>query len=195
MRKLFLFFALLFAFITVKNGFKPFLTAAIADTSTPPRYATCDLCGYCPPNPAPSSWGNCVKCLYGLDPGTSPNSRVTLKIDDNTNLPPAPTPGKQYTMLGCIGGLGGFEQSSEQASVVQVVLNIIFSIVGGIALLSFIYGAFIIMTSQNNPERLNYGKRVVYGAIIGAIFTIFSVFLINLLATGILKIPGFSLNP
>ncbi len=192
MRKLFLFFSLLSAFMIIRNGFKPFPTITLADTQTPaPRHAACDLCGYCPPNPAPSSWGDCVNCLYGLPKNTSPDAGVTLNIDDNTNLPPEPTPGKQYTMLGCIGGFGGFAQSGGQASVIQVVLNIIFSIVGGVALLSLIYGAFVIMTSQSNPERLNYGKRIVYGAIIGTIFTAFSVFLINFLATGILKIPGF----
>lgn len=172
-----------------------FANPAQAQTTTV-RYAACDLCGYCPPSPAPASWESCRKCLY---PQTSsdPTSRDTLKISDSiNNAPPTIFPGHQYTMFGCLGtNLGGFRQQGAAASVVQSILNIIFSIVGGIAFLSLIYGAFIIMTSQSNPERLNYGKRIVYGAIIGAVFTLLSVFLVNLIGGGILRIPGFGSSP
>lgn len=154
------------------------------------RYATCDLCGYCPSNPPPSNWQKCAECLY---PGvTNPESKQTLLIDPQTNIPPTPYPGRQYTMLGCIKtDLGSFEREGAAVSVVQILLQIVFSAVGGIAFLSLLYGTFIIMTSQDNPERLNYGKRIVYGAIIGVIFSLSSVFIINLLASGVLKIPGF----
>ncbi|MBI3366157.1 hypothetical protein HY041_00825 [Candidatus Roizmanbacteria bacterium] len=159
------------------------------------RFAACDLCGYCPPNPPPQKWLNCKRCLY---PGArdDPRSGDTLKIfDPTTNIPPTPVPGKQYTMLGCIGtNLGTFQKEGAVAGVVQTLLNIVFSIVGGVAFLSLIYGSFIIMTSQSNPERLNYGKRVVYGAIVGVIFSLSSVFLVNLIGSGILKIPGFGSN-
>ena len=75
--------------------------------------------------------------------------------------------------------------------MVQSLLNIVFAMAGGIAFLYLLYGSFIIATSQANPERLNYGKRVVYGAIAGVIFTLGSVFLVKFIASGILKIPGF----
>ncbi len=185
MRKLLLFFALL------STGYL-LLTANVFAQTSAPRYAACDSCGYCPPNPPPASWETCRQCIY---PGSSadPQTKDTLKItDSDANSLPTPYPGRQYTMLGCVGtNLGGFQKEGAAASVVQVILNIVFSLVGGIALLSLLYGAFIIMTSQNNPERLNFGKRIVYGAIIGAVFTISSVFIINLLASGVLKIPGF----
>lgn len=167
--------------------------SVFAQTPTPAgRFAVCDLCGYCQGNPPPSSWNKCAECLYGVING-DPTSNATLKIDPATNLPQKALPGKMYTQLGCIGtNLGGFQQQGAAAGVVQILLNVIFSIVGGLAFLSLIYGSFIILTSQADPERLNYGKRVVYGAIIGVIFTFSAVFLVNLLASGILKIPGFS---
>ncbi len=146
------------------------------------RYAACDLCGYCPPNPAPQSWSSCQKCLY---PGISsdPSARESLIIDPTTNLPIAGAFGKQYTFLGCLGGgVGGVSQS---------ILNIIFGMSGGIAFLYLLYGSFIIAISQANPEKLNYGRRVVLGAIIGLIFTIGSVFIVKFISSGILKIPGF----
>ncbi|MCX7881041.1 MAG: pilin [Patescibacteria group bacterium] len=162
------------------------------------RLATCDQCGYCLNNDPPSDWAKCAACLYEEIFPTLPDNSValgnqTLIIDDQTGLPPQPKPGRTYTMIGCIKtDLGSFQNEGAAASLVKKLLDIIFSIVGGIALLYFIYGSFLILTSQNEPEKLNYGKRVIYGAIIGLLFTVFSVFIINLLANGVLKIPGFS---
>ncbi len=154
------------------------------------RYAACDLCGYCPPNPAPQSWPSCQKCLYP-NISSDPSTMESLIIDPATNLPPPPTAGKQYTFLGCLGGGDGFTNEGAAGEVVQSLLNIIFSISGGIAFLYLLYGSFIIASSQSNPEKLNYGKRVVYGAIAGLIFTLGSVFIVKFVASGVLKIPGF----
>jgi len=154
-----------------------------------PRYAACDVCGYCPPIPAPQSWTACQKCVYpNINP--DPSVKESLIVDAETNLPIAPALGRQYTFLGCLkGGAEGFGEGA--GSVVQTLVNIIFSMVGGIAFLYLLYGSFVIATSQSNPEKLNYGKRVIYGAIIGLIFTLSSVFIVKLIASGILKIPGF----
>lgn len=154
------------------------------------RYAACDLCGFCPPNPAPKSWPACQKCLYpNVNP--DPNAMESLVVNTETNLPIAPALGRQYTFLGCLGSGGGFGQEGAAGGVVQSLLNIVFSITGGIAFLYLLYGAFIITTSQANPDRLNYGKKVVYGAIAGLIFTLGSVFIVKFIASGVLKIPGF----
>ncbi len=179
MKRLILFFLLIFSFFFY-NHF----------VFSRERYATCDLCGYCPPNPPPSNWQKCAQCLYPQV--TQAESKQTLLINPQTNLPPTPYPGRQYTMLGCIRtNLNSFQQEGAAASVVQILLNIVFSTVGGIAILFIIYGSFIIMTSQDSPERINYGKRLIYGAIVGLIFALSSVFLIRFLSTGVLKIPDF----
>jgi len=163
---------------------------AQSPTTAGPRYAACDLCGYCPPNPAPQSWKACQKCLYpNINP--DPAAMDSLKVDVDTNLPPAPVLGRQYTFLGCIKSGNGFSNEGAVGGVVQTLLNIIFSMSGGIAFLYLIYGSFIIATSQSSPDKLNYGRRVVYGAIAGLIFTLGSVFVVKFIASGILKIPGF----
>ena len=154
------------------------------------RYAACDLCGYCPPNPAPQSWPSCQKCLYP-NISSDPSTNESLIVDPVTNLAPTPAVGKQYTFLGCLGGPNSFSQAGSAGGVVQSLLNIVFSMSGGIAFLYLLYGSFVITTSQSNPEKLNYGKRVVYGAIAGLLFTLGSVFVVNFIASGILKIPGF----
>lgn len=181
MKRVLLFFLTftLFFFVSTKLVF--------ADTS---RYAACDLCGYCPPNAAPQSWVSCQKCLYP-DASSDPESLDTLKIEPTSNLPPTPFPGHQNTFLGCIGGSSAFTTEGSAGGVAQSLLNIVFSLAGGVAFLYLLYGSFIIATSQAEPERLNYGKRVVSGAIIGLVFTLSSVLVVNFIASGILKIPGF----
>jgi len=180
-KKIFVLVLFLLLFLTSFSGRQTFAQA---------RYAACDLCGYCPPNAAPQSWKACQKCLYpNINP--DPAAKESLKVDPETNLPASPAAGRQYTFLGCIKSAEGFSQDGAAGGVVQTLLNVVFSVAGGIAFLYLIYGAFIITTSQSNPERLNYGRRVVYGAITGLIFTLGSVFIVKFIASGILKIPGF----
>lgn len=165
---------------------------ALAISPTPAnRYAACDLCGYCPPDSPPSNWKSCKECLYPDITSDDPLSKNTLKIDPLTNVGPTIAVGRQYTMIGCIQTDLGFTKEGAASSVTQTLLNIIFGVVGGVAFLYLIYGSFIILTSQSNPERLNYGKRLVFGAIIGVIFTLASVFIVNFITSGILRIPGF----
>ena len=170
--------------------FITFIKIITTGVSAQTRYAACDLCGYCPPNLAPQSWPACQKCLYpNINP--DPTSMDSLKVDPETNLPTSPVLGRQYTFLGCIKSSEGFTEEGAAGGVVQSLLNIVFSMTGGIAFLYLLYGSFVITTSQEEPERLNYGKRVVYGAITGLIFTLGSVFVVKFIASGILKIPGF----
>jgi len=166
-------------------------TATPQAPSSGPRFTACDLCGYCPPNNAPSSWEKCRQCLYP-DASTDPASQDTLKVDADSNQAVTPYPGRQYTFLGCIStGAAGFSQEGGVSSVTQKLLNIVFSIAGAVAFLYLLYGAFVLATSQSDPERLNYGKRVVWGAIIGLIFCLTSVLIVNFIASQVLKIPGF----
>ncbi len=170
--------------------FITFIKIITTGVSAQTRYAACDLCGYCPPNPPPQSWPACQKCLYpNINP--DPTSMDSLKVDPETNLPTSPALGRQYTFLGCIKSSEGFTEEGAVGGVVQSLLNIIFSATGGIAFLYLLYGSYVIATSQEEPERLNYGRRVVYGAIAGLIFTLGSVFVVKFIASGILKIPGF----
>lgn len=155
------------------------------------RYAVCDLCGLCPTSAPPSNWESCRQCIYPMA-SSDPSAKETLTIDELTNNPPTPFPGNQYTIIGCIStNLGGFTKEGAAGGVSQILLNVIFSIVGGLAFLYLLYGSFVVLTSQQDPERLNQGKRIIFGSIVGLIFSLFAVFIINLLATQVLKIPGF----
>lgn len=162
-------------------------------TVTPgePRYVVCDQCGYCPPHPVPQSWSACQKCLYPEVP-SDPTLKTSLLVDPVSGIAPTVVPGKLYTFLGCLGN--GISSTTEEAqsSVVQTILNILFSTIGGIAFLFLLYGAFIVTTSQANPKRLNYGKRIIYGAIAGLLFSLLSVLIVKTIYSGVYKIPQMS---
>jgi hypothetical protein len=162
------------------------------------RFATCDQCGYCkdvnPTPPAenpPGNWESCRQCLY---PEASQDalSNSTLLIDPSTNAAPAPKAGHFYTQIGCLStNLEDFTQAGSAGSVVQQLLNVAFSIAGGIAFLYFIYGSFMIITSQADPEKLNHGRRLIVGSVIGIALVLGSVFLVNFIGSTILRLPGF----
>lgn len=157
------------------------------------RYAYCDLCGFCQNATAPSTWLNCKKCLYPQVTSDNPDDYETLLVDPSTNAPPAPALGRQYTIIGCINtDISSLTTTGSTPGFIQIILQIILTLTGGIALLYLIYGAYLILTSQANAERLDHGKRVVYSAIVGLVFSLSVVLIINLIASGILKIPGFA---
>lgn len=193
MKRLFLLFIFVSLLLTVCGKVK----AQAVDCVTE-RCATCDLCGYClganPAPPAqnpPADWEACRNCLYP-DITSPAEDNETLRIDQTNNNGPTPFPGSWYTMIGCVStNIGSFTGQGAAGGVVQTLLNLIFGIAGGIAFLYILYGAFIILTSSADIERLNYGRRVIFGAIIGIIFSLSAVFLVNLIGGGILKIPGF----
>ena len=62
---------------------------------------------------------------------------------------------------------------------------------GGIAFLFMLLGAFQMITSAGNPDSISAGKDRFTSAIIGLLFVIFSVLLLQIIGAGILKIPGF----
>lgn len=167
--------------------------------------ATCDLCGHCVPQIGPttfpSSWGACANCLYEVivpNPSVIPgNFDDTRKIQPGKLTPPTPYPKRQYTVFGCIksdSSATDFVQEGPARSLSEKILSTVFALSGGIAFLYFLFGAFLLMTSQSEPGKLAQGKRVIYGAIVGLIFSLSAVFIIKVLAAGILKLPGVT-NP
>ena len=177
------------------------------------RYTSCDQCGLCiTPSDIvvknsplgelgdiPGHWERCRNCLYPDVTTAVASDRATLLIPDTLdpdglpiNIPPTVHPGHYYTAVGCLStDLASFSEEGAAAGVVTPILNILFSLTGGIAFLYLMYGAFLILTSRGDVEQLSQGKRTVMGSIIGLVFVLTSVFLINLIANGVLKIPGF----
>jgi len=65
------------------------------------------------------------------------------------------------------------------------------SVVGSLAVLFLIYGAYVIMMSRGNPTELQKGKSYLFYALAGLFLAIFGYFLIEVAFIDILHIPGF----
>jgi hypothetical protein len=89
------------------------------------------------------------------------------------------------TALGCINVGSG-------TSLVETILKIATAIGGGLALALILYGVFIVTTSAGMPDKLKAGSEIITSAVIGLIFILLSVFLVNLIGINILGIPGLS---
>lgn len=87
------------------------------------------------------------------------------------------------TDLGCI--------PDDVPGFVSKFYGIGLGLIGGVALLFILYGGYLILTSQGNPEQLNRGKTNITYAVIGLLLAIFGYVFIEVIAKDILKIPGF----
>jgi len=85
------------------------------------------------------------------------------------------------TAIGCI-------PISDTNAFIGFILRWAIGVGGGIAFLLIVYSAFMIMTSQGNPERLKAGQELLTSAIAGLIMLIFSVFILNIIGVNILGI-------
>lgn len=75
--------------------------------------------------------------------------------------------------------------------LVNFLLKFILGISGGIAILLIIYGGYRLMTSQGNPEAIQGAKETITSAVVGLLFIIFSLVLLQIIGVDILRIPGF----
>lgn len=87
------------------------------------------------------------------------------------------------TAIGCI--------PTQPQQLVQGFVRVISFAAGGIALLLMIFGAIGVITSAGNPEKLKHSQEQFTSAIIGLLFIIFSVLLLQIIGVDILNIPGF----
>ncbi len=87
------------------------------------------------------------------------------------------------TALGQIStGVGGFSQD---------LFRIVLGISGGIAVILIIISGYKLMTSRGNPEQLQQAKEQLTAAIVGLLFIIFSLVILQSIGVNILQLPGF----
>ncbi len=88
-----------------------------------------------------------------------------------------------WTAVGCI--------KREPESILAELLSIGLTIGGGIALLMILSGGFILSTSAGDLKRVDQAKELITSAVIGLIFIIFSIAILQFIGFTVLKIPGF----
>jgi hypothetical protein len=87
------------------------------------------------------------------------------------------------TAIGCV--------DTTPVGLMKKLLTFSLGIAGGIAFLMILLGGLQIQTSAGNPERMNAGREIIEGAVIGLLLIIMSVFILRVIGVDILGIPGF----
>jgi Type IV secretion system pilin len=88
-----------------------------------------------------------------------------------------------WTAIGCI--------PTKPESVVQTFIKIGLTIGGGVALLMILVGGFMLSVSQGDPKKTQDAKERITSSIIGLIFIIFSITILQFIGVQIFRIPGF----
>lgn len=87
------------------------------------------------------------------------------------------------TAIGCV--------PTEPSMFIKGLLRVSAGAGGGIALLMMAVGAFQMISSAGNPDGVKKGGQQFQSAVIGLLFIIFSVLLMQVIGLDILAIPGF----
>jgi len=75
---------------------------------------------------------------------------------------------------------------------IERLFSIVLSLAGVGALGLLIYGGYNYMVSRGDPERIKGARETITSAIVGLLFIIFSLVILQVIAGDILKIPGFN---
>ena len=162
---------------------KNFCVAAVGGTctTTPGGAGTISqqpfqLCSQIPDKPEyTEKFFDCCECASG----TRPTAR-------DTGTCPALEQGYTsglWSAVGCI--------RTSQEGIVTHFIRTGLGIAGGIALLMILAASFMLTTSQGEPKRAGEARELLTSAVIGLLFIIFSVTILQFIGVTILKIPGF----
>jgi len=106
-------------------------------------------------------------------------------------------PEERSACLNCANGGGvwsgvGCVYTDVKDFIEKTIFRLGIGLAGGLALLCIVYAAFMMQSSQGNPEKLKKAQELITSCIMGLMLIIFSVFILRLMGVNILKIPGFS---
>ncbi len=132
---------------------------------------------------------NPVSSLQIIDPDGNRQSKLITVLAPT----PSPTPLPFLCQEGkeCQTAIGPIKVSP--AEFVKSIFGILLSLAGGVALVLIIISGYRLMTSQGNPEKIQQAREQLTSAIVGLLFIIFSVTILQVIGVDILHIPG--LNP
>jgi len=123
------------------------------------------------------------RCSYNSPPPSASPQAIQPKFCWIAVGPGGPaTPPIQgiETTIGCL--------PTDPQKLLEKFLPWFMGLAGGIAFFLMLAGAFTILTSAGNPEKVKVGQERLTSAIIGLLFIIFSVFLIRIIGLPIMEI-------
>lgn len=105
-------------------------------------------------------------------------------------LPPCAQWGTDGNCLRVSTGLG-IDVGTEPGELARSFFSVLLSISGGLALLLFIYAGYKIMAARGNPEKFQEAKDRFTSTILGLLFIILSLVILQVIGVDLLQIPGF----
>jgi hypothetical protein len=85
----------------------------------------------------------------------------------------------------------GIDFGTDAVGFVQSVFGLILGLSGGIALILIIVSGYRLILIRGNPEKMQGVKDSLTSAVVGLLFIIFSLVILEVVGVEILKIPGF----
>lgn len=80
---------------------------------------------------------------------------------------------------------------TDAAGFTKQILGLGIGVGSGIAFLMILYGSFKLVTSQGNPEGIAQGKEIITSAIVGLVFIVLSVTILQVIGVDILGITAY----
>lgn len=93
------------------------------------------------------------------------------------------TPQNIWTAVGCI--------PISKEGIISSLVKLGLGIAGGVALIRILAAALLFSTSQGDPKRTGEAREMLTSSVIGLLFIIFSVTILQFIGVSILHIPGF----
>jgi len=128
-------------------------------------------------------------CISGAAPTPPPPPCSVTATSTVTN-----PDGTKTTVTTCqsIDSGVGISLATDPGGLINTLVAIVLSVAGAIALLLIIISGYRLMVSQGNPENVKNAREQLTAAIIGLLFVIFSLVILQLIGVNILGLPGFS---
>lgn len=131
------------------------------------------------------------KCINPITPNPGSNLSALNEFCQKQS-----TPIEAGKCLNCAnqGGIWtgfGCTYTDVKEFIEKTVFGFGIGLAGGFSLLCIVYAAFMMQSSQGNPEKLKKAQEMITSCIMGLMLIIFSVFILRLIGVNILRIPGF----
>lgn len=127
------------------------------------------------PGESVNNSGELAKSYNGYPTPTLPCSDNGVKNGNCTSYPSA---------------IGNIDTSP--AGFVKAAFSLILGLAGGIAVLLIIIAGYQFMVSQGNPERIQAARERLISAIVGLLFIILSIVILQVIGVDLLAIPGLT---
>lgn len=121
-----------------------------------------------------------------IQEGTDARNDCEVCYGNNTDDPTATGAQGVWTSVGCI--------PTTSDGIISAFMRIGIGMAGGVALLMILASAFMFATSEGEPKRTSEAKEILTHAIVGLLFIIFSVTLLEFIGVKLFRLPEFGVG-